>query len=140
MISKTLKTKRPARQTRSGVAGGQALLPLLIVIVIVLSLGTAVIELAIGNILVDRYFQEAIFGFYTAEAALENGLLRLLRNPAYAGESLQINDVPCTIETVGTSPVVMTATCNDTHQVRKVRAEINYVDGVMVVNHLGEVE
>ena len=39
---------------------GQALIPLLIVIIIALSLGVAAIEIAIGNLLVNRYSYEEL--------------------------------------------------------------------------------
>lgn len=125
---------------RSQLAKGQALLPLLIVVIIVLSLGTASIELAIGNVLVSRYFQEGLTGYFTTEAALENGLLRLLRNPGYPGESLQINDASCTINISGALPQVMDVRCDNSRQVRKIQAEISYVDGIMQVDNIREIE
>jgi hypothetical protein len=119
---------------------GQALLPLLIIIVIVLSLGAAAIELAISNVLVDRFFQDNIDLFYTTEAALENGFLRLLRNPAYSGESLQIGSASCTITVSGGSPAVVLANCDTTRQVKKIQGEVTFAAGTMNVDNIREIE
>lgn len=119
---------------------GQALIPLLILVIIVLSLGTAAIELAISNVLIDRSFQEGLTGYYTTEAALENGLLRILRNPAYSSESLQIGDASCTIEITGTSPKIITSRCDNNRWVRKIQAEASFANGIMTVANVREVE
>ena len=119
---------------------GQALLPLLIIIVIALGLGTAVIELSIGSMVSESYFQRELSTYFTTEAALENGFLRLLRNPNYLGEDLQINDSSCTIEVSGESPKVISAKCDTGYQVRKIQAEITYNEGKMEVGNIGEVE
>lgn len=119
---------------------GQALIPLLIVIIIILSLGVAAIELAISNIIVSRYFQEETSGYYTVEAVLENALLRTLRNPNYSGEDLQINDTSCTIEISGESPRVVTARCESGRWIRKLEAEVYFSEGIMEVENISEVE
>jgi hypothetical protein len=119
---------------------GQALLPLLIVIIIALSLGTAAIELAISGVIIDRYSQEELMGFYVVEAALENALLRTLRNPNYVGENLQINDTSCTIEITGAAPKIIQARCDNGRQIRKMQAEASFVNGEMVVENIEEIE
>ncbi|HUW21413.1 MAG TPA: hypothetical protein VMW41_01965 [Candidatus Bathyarchaeia archaeon] len=119
---------------------GQALLPLLIVIVIVLTIGTASIELAISNVVINRYFQEGLTGYFTVEAALENAFLRILRNPGYTGENLQINQASCTIEVSGMSPKIVSARCDTGRQIRKMQAEITYNQGIMTVGNIKEVE
>jgi len=119
---------------------GQALLPLLIIIVIVLGLGAAAIDLAIGSMVSESYFQKELSTYFTTEAALENGLLRLLRNPTYLGEDLQINDASCTIEISGESPKVILAVCDTGSQVKKIQAEITYDEGKMEVGNVGEIE
>ena len=119
---------------------GQALIPLLILIVILLSLGATAIELAIGNILIDRYSQEELIGYYTTESALENGLLRVLRNPNYAGEDLQINGASCTIEVSGTTEKTILAFCEDENWIRRIQAQISFVDGQMEINSFQEIE
>ncbi|MBN1262893.1 MAG: hypothetical protein JW991_00890 [Candidatus Pacebacteria bacterium] len=127
-------------ERRSGEIRGQALIPLLIVILIVLGLGTAAIELAISQNLIDRYSCEGLIIFYETESALENSLLRLLRNPAYDGESLQIGESLCTITVNAGTPDIIVANCDNGSQVKKIQAEVNFVDGIMEVNHVREIE
>ncbi len=119
---------------------GQALIPLLIVIVIILSLGVAAVELAISNVVVDRYFQEEMDGYFTVESALENALLRSLRNPGYSGEDLQINEASCTIEINGETPKVVTARCESDRWVRRLQAEVSFVNGIMSTDNIREIE
>jgi len=119
---------------------GQALIPLLIIIVIILGLGTTAIELAIGRMIISRFSFDEIKSFYTVETAMENAFLKILRNPAYLGEDLQINDASCTIEVSVTLPKVVNATCDNGRQVRKMEAEASFVDGVMVVENIREIE
>ena len=119
---------------------GQAILPLLIIIIIVLSLGVTTLELAINEIVIDRYFHDEMTSFYTTEAALENGFLRILRNPSYLGEDLQINGASCRIEVSGGSPNVISAGCNNNRQVRKMRGEVSFVGGKMTITNIKEIE
>ena len=130
-----MKTKKVKK-----IVKGQALLPLLIVIVIVLSLGAAAIELAISSLIVSRISFEGQTLFYTTEAAFENGLLRALRNPSYVGESLQINQASCTIEASGQAPKTILAICSSDRQVKKIQGQIDYINGVMTVTDIVEVE
>ncbi len=119
---------------------GQALLPLLIVMIIVLGLGTAAIELAIGNLIIDRYRQDEVLGYYSTQSALENALLRLLRNPNYTGESLQINGASCTITVSGSAPYRLVVVCDNGRWVRKIQAFANFSAGIMAVTQVREIE
>ena len=119
---------------------GQAILPLLILIVIIMTLGVSAIELAIHGLIVDRYSQDWLTSYYTVGAAMENALLRILRNPDYPGESLQINNASCTIQISGTTTKVINAVCDDGQQIRKLEAQISYNQGMMTVSSMKEVD
>lgn len=119
---------------------GQALIPVLIIMAIVLILGAAVLDLGIGGLLLSSYYQEGEATLMATEGALENGLLRILRNPSYKGESLQVGDASCIINTSGSSPIVMTARCDSGRSIRRFQAEINFVAGEMVVDNILEIE
>lgn len=119
---------------------GQALLPVLIIMVVVLILGAAVLDLSISGLLVSSYFQEGEATLMATEGALENGLLRILRNPSYSGESLQVGDASCIISISGQSPVVMNASCDSGRAIRRLQAEINFVAGEMIVDNILEIE
>ncbi len=119
---------------------GQALLPLLILMVIIIILGAGVLYLSIGSLLLSSYSQSGEEVLMATEGAMENGLLMVLRNPAYAGESLQVGAVPCTINTAGSAPLVMTVKCDSGRAVRQLQAEVSLVNGQMQVDHLIEIE
>lgn len=121
-------------------ASGQALIPILIIMVIALILGVGVLNLSIGGLLLSFSSQEGESTLMATEGALENGLLRILRNPSYPGESLQVGGVSCTINTSGQSPVVMTAQCDSGRAIRQLQAEVDFVAGEMIVSNLREVE
>ena len=127
-------------QIRKEFCRGQALLPMIILLALIIILGTSLFNLSIGGLLITSYFQEGESILMVTEGALENGLMRILRNPAYVGESLQIGNVSCTISASGLTPVVMLASCNSGRAIRRLRAEINFTNGRMVVNNIREVE
>ena len=74
------------------------------------------------------------------EGALENGLMSILRNPFYSGESLQVGDIPCTISVSGQAPTMITAECQSDRAIRQLQAEVTFVEGEMIVDNLKEIE
>ncbi len=119
---------------------GQALIPVLIIIVLVLSLGVAALDVSISNILLSVYEQEGRRVYLKTESALEEGFLKLLRNPSYAGESLQLEETSCTIEVSGlTSTKTVTAICNSGKSVRKIQAQADFYLGRMTVLWIREI-
>jgi hypothetical protein len=119
---------------------GQALIPVLVVLIITLTLGAGLLYLNIGGMLIGSYTQEGERVLLATEGALENGLLRVLRNPAYLGESLQVNGVDCTISLSGQAPIVMTAECQSTRAERRLQTEVSFINGEMLVDNLVEIE
>ena len=119
---------------------GQALIPVLIIMLITMILGVGVLHLSIGSLLLNSYWLEGEKVLMATEGALENGLMRILRNPGYSGESLQINEINCTIETSGQAPVVMTAECSSLRSKRRLQAEVSFINGEMLVSNYQEVE
>ena len=92
---------------------GQAIIPLLIVVIIALGLGAVAVELAISNMLVDRYHFHAVVGYYSVESALEEAYLHWLRSPNFTSGSLQVNDASCNIEVSGSSPWIIVVDCDE---------------------------
>lgn len=117
---------------------GQALIPLLIVLVIAISLATLAIELSINNMIIDRSFMNGLTGYYSAESVLEDSFLRWLRNPNYSGDTMMVNGLDCTSQVTGSSPWLVQVSCGDGRFVRKISAEVNWVDGEMTVSNVME--
>lgn len=119
---------------------GQALLPVVIIIAIFLILAVGLVNLSLGGLLLSFSLQEGEKVLLATEGTLEEGFLSILRNPSYAGGSLQVGEASCTIETSGSGPVVMAASCQSDRAVRRLRAEISFVAGEMEVSNIREVE
>ena len=119
---------------------GQALIPILIILLIVLTVGAGLLYLSFGSILLGSYSSLGEKVLIANHGAMENGLMRILRNPNYSGESLQVNGAPCTIDVSGQSPWTMTTECDNGQAIRRLQAEVDFVDGEMVVSNLMEIE
>ncbi|MCJ7827743.1 hypothetical protein MUP65_01180 [Patescibacteria group bacterium] len=117
---------------------GQALLPLLIVLVISVSLATLAIEMSISSILIDRTFLNSLVGYYSVESVLENAFIRWLRDPGYEGETIEVNGLDCQSTVTGTSPWLFEASCQADIYVRKMSAQVSWVDGEMVIEDFAE--
>lgn len=119
---------------------GQALIPVLIIIILVLSLGVAALDVSISNILLSVYEQEGRRVFLKTESALEEGFLKLLRNPNYLGESLQFEETSCTIVVAGSvSSKTVTVTCSSGKSIRKAQAQADFLQGKMTVSWIKEI-
>ena len=119
---------------------GQALVPILIIILTIITLGVGTLYISIGGLLLSSYSASGETVLMAAEGALENGLLRILRSPNYSGESLQVNGLDCTITVNGLSPQVVSAQCVSDLVIRKLQAEVTFINGEMIVDHHQEVE
>ena len=119
---------------------GQALIPVLIIILIVLVLGAGSLYLSLGSMLLSSYSYLGEAALISTEGAMEDALMGILRNPDYAGGSLQVADVPCTISVSGSSPAVITAECDTGRSIRRLESEVTFVNGEMTVDNLQEIE
>lgn len=119
---------------------GQALIPVLIILLIIITLGVGILFLNLGGMLTGLAAREGEAVLLAAEGAMENGLLRLLRSPAWEGESLQIGGQDCTITVSGTAPKIMAVSCWSAQARRNLRAEISFIAGEMNVDLIEETE
>jgi len=115
---------------------GQALLPLLFLSTIALTLGVMIVSLVISNLKENLTFKEGIKGYFLTEAALENGLLQLLRNPHYTGEVLQLEGASCIITVNGN---LILSRCDTSKVIRKIQARVEFVNGRMEVSNIEEI-
>lgn len=115
---------------------GQALLPIIFIAAIALTLGISAVSLIIANLKENFSFREGTKGYFLTESCLENGFLRLLRNPNYTGETLQLEDSLCIITVSGDS---ILSQCNTGKVVRKIQAKVEFVNGQMEVSDIEEI-
>lgn len=74
-----------------------------------------------------------------AESGAENAILRLLRNPAYTGETLPVNLSQAVVSVTGTDPIVIESTGTAVNISRTVRVELRRINGSLLVESWKEV-
>lgn len=89
---------------------GQALITLLFFMIIAILITSASIVIMFTNSFSASNIEQADMSYYIAESGAENAILRLLRDPSYAGETLVIGDGNATIQASGNNPVTATST------------------------------
>lgn len=85
-------------------SSGQALITLLVFVLIAITVTSAAIIVIYVNSIASSKFQEGINVYVVSESGLENGILRLLRDPSYTGETVAIGSGSATITVSGTGP------------------------------------
>lgn len=113
---------------------GSTLVTLLTFIVVATTVTTAASMVIMNNTLNASKFEQGQAALYVAESGAENALLRLLRNPTYTGEVLQIGDGTATI-TVTTSgsnkTIVSIGEINNFR--RKIQINAGYSSGILAI-------
>lgn len=112
---------------------GQALVTLLVFIavaVIITSAATALIIINSQTSLSLNLGQEA---YQVAESGIENALLRLLRDPAYAGETLTVGQGTATIIVTGANPYTLTSTGIMGNFSRRLQTTAQFSSGILSV-------
>lgn len=92
---------------------GQALVTLIFFMVIATTITTAAILVITVNSLSGTRLQEGTIAYQVAQSGADNALIRILRNPSYTGETLNIGSGSATIQVVGSgttaSPYIITS-------------------------------
>ncbi len=88
---------------------GQALVVLLVFMLVGLTITTAAVIMVIVNSRAATTFSQSVVAQGIAESGAENALLRILRDPSYAGETLTIGDGSATVEVTGTQDKIITS-------------------------------
>lgn len=112
---------------------GQALITLLFFTVMALMISTsAVAIISSGSISTGNLEQEEI-AYYTAESGIENAILKLLRDPNYTGETMNINGGTATIQVSGSAPFVISSTGKIGNIKHIIEANVSYNNYVLTV-------
>lgn len=117
---------------------GQTLLMLLVFMIIAITVTTAATSLILINSGNTQKMEGGEIAFNVAEAGIENGLLRLLRNPNYTGETLSLNEGVTTIVVTGTNPYTITSTGVNGNFSRVIQVIVNY-NGNMTITSWREI-
>jgi len=115
---------------------GQAVLTLLFFMVIGLSIITAVVIVVVNTAQAGSNTEQGTLAYYSAETGAENALLRLLRDPNYTGEVMNIDGGTVTIVVNGG---VITSTGRIDNSIRKVQVQTVYNGNVLTVSSWKEI-
>lgn len=108
---------------------GQALITLIFFVLIAVTLTSgAIIMIAVNSTSLAK-LQEGTISHDVAETGLENAILRVLRDPAYTGETLTVDSASVVIIVAGTNPKTITAVSTNGNFKRTMQAKMTYTNG-----------
>lgn len=118
---------------------GQTLVTLLVFSVIALTVATAAVSIMLNVSHATNRIEGNITASQVAESGIENALLRLLRNPSYTGETLQVGDGTVVITVTGTNPKTVTAVGTLYSHTKTIEATVSFTNGIMSVSSWQEI-
>lgn len=116
---------------------GQTLVTLLMFVLVAMTVVTSIITIVIGNNLATTESQQGDLVYYVAESGAENALLRLVRDPTYTGETLNVSSGTATI-TVSGSTITSVGTIGNLS--RKIQVLTSYNNNQLVVTSWKEIQ
>lgn len=117
------------------------MITVLFTLAIVFFLVTQATILYLGNVDLANAAYEGSILLTKTEGHLENAAIRFLRNPNYTGESLQEEDVSCTMQIVdlaGGKDII--CTCQKWNIQKKVGMQVTITDGTYTFGKITERE
>lgn len=120
---------------------GQAMILLIFVAVIGITIVSAAAIFVYENLIATSLTEQGAYAYYVAESGIEEGALRLLRNPSYTGTSV---GSPLVVGSgtaeISVSSGVITSTGTYNKAVRKIQAQTVYNNGVLTIQSWKEVQ
>ncbi len=120
---------------------GQALITLLFFTIIAVSIISAAAVMILVNSLSGTKLQEGSRAYEIATAGAENGLLRLMRDPTYTGETLPVGSGSAVIQVTSTNGTSYTILSQGKigDFVRKVQINATYTNNLFTVTSQKEI-
>lgn len=109
---------------------GYTVVALLFFMTISMVIVTGIVIVVLNNALSISSFEQGIVSYYAAESGAENAILRLLRDPTYAGETLPIDGGSVVIQV---DNGVVTSTATIANSVRKIQLNYVYNNNVLTI-------
>ena len=113
---------------------GQALVGLLVFMMVGLTVISTAVSLTVANSLAAQKFQDSQLALAVAESGAENALLRLLRDPDYAGETLTVGQGTATITVTQGNPITISSVGQSGNFIRTVAVQFSYVSGILTIS------
>lgn len=119
---------------------GQALVTLLVFMVVGVIITSAATIIILVNALSSGRIERGEEAYYASETGIENGILRLLRDPNYSGETLTVEGGTVVIQVTQGNPVILTATAILNNIMRKIQVQMIYNDNMLTVSSWKEIQ
>jgi hypothetical protein len=116
---------------------GAAVIALLFLMTISLGIITAMTVIVLNNSTAVSSLEQGNGAYYAAESGAENALVRLLRDPNYAGETMNV-DGGSVVITVSNGIIISTASV--ANSTRKIQVNTVYNNNVLTVSSWKEVK
>ena len=113
---------------------GQTLVTLLVFTVVAIAITSTAISIMINITRSASIVESRIIASQAAESGIENAIIRVLRDPEYAGETLQVGDASVEISVAGSNPIVITADATYGSYIQTVQTTIAYVDNSLTIS------
>lgn len=119
---------------------GQALITLLVFVVMATVIIAGAVSVSIINTQSTYKFADSQAALKVAETGVENALLKLLRNPDFAGEILTVGEGTATISISGTTTKNIVSVGVNNNYTRKIQAEASFSNNVLSLTSWSEIE
>lgn len=110
---------------------GQTLIALLIFMMVIITLTTVAATITIVNVRSNNAFADGQQALSYAESGAENALMRLMRNPAYTGETITFADGTVTISVSGTTSKTIVSEGTSGNHRRTVTVTADHINNVL---------
>lgn len=119
---------------------GQALITLIFFVLIAGIVSTAAVMLMIVNVTSASKLEQSMVAYSVAESGVENGILRLLRDPNYTGETgFAVGTGTADITVTPGNPITITSTGTDGDFTRTVEVTLTYTNGIYTITTWKEI-
>lgn len=123
------------RNNAKSLEKGQVMITMLYIMVIGMLVTTGAAYALIGNTQATTTYELGSLALAAAESGLENAVLRLIRDPAYSGETLTIDaNTTARIAVSTEAGIVVTSTGSAGSAVRHMQAQIHYNDDILRID------
>lgn len=112
---------------------GQSLVTLLVFMAIAMAITAASMTVLLNTMESGTKYSDSLAALAISESGAENGLLRLVRNPNYTGETLTVGEGTATIEVNLTNPMTIISTGKVRNNIKQNILEIVYNIGILNV-------
>lgn len=118
---------------------GQALVTLLFFMIIAITITSGAVIIILTNSLAATKFDQGNVSYYIAESGAENALIRLLRDPNFSGETLNIDTGTAIISVTGTNPKIITSEGRIGDFSRKIEITADYTNNILTILNWREI-